>query len=248
MISPILVAGGAASAVGVAALLLFGGDSRADKRRAAVQRPAGKTAATSVQADKAQRRKQIADGLRDLEKANRQRLTLRSRIEQAGLSISPPQFLIVCAIAGLVIGAAAWVQSGSLVVAGPAAVAGGAGLPQFALEMAAAAADRQVHRQFPDGDRHHRARRQVRPAARRHDPHRGQGVRRSGARRVPQDRARRTTARAHAARGRRAHGAARSGRRNQFLLDRHLRSKARRAATCPRRSATCPASCASARR
>ena len=110
MISPILLAGGAASAVGVVALLIFGGDSRADKRRAAVQRPAGKAIAATVQVDKAQRRKQIADGLRDLEKTNRQRANLRSRIEQAGLSVSPSQFLVACAIAGLVIGAAAWIR------------------------------------------------------------------------------------------------------------------------------------------
>ncbi len=133
MISPILLAGGAASAVGVLALLIFGGDSRADKRRAAVQRPAGKAVAATVQVDKAQRRKQIADGLRDLEKTNRRRASLRSRIEQAGLSLSPSQFLVACAIAGLVIGAVAWVQSGSLLVAAAAAVAGGAGLPQIAL-------------------------------------------------------------------------------------------------------------------
>ncbi len=133
MISPILLAGGAASAVGVLALLIFGGDSRADKRRAAVQRPAGKAIAATVQVDKAQRRKQIADGLRDLEKTNRRRANLRSRIEQAGLSVTQSQFLVACAIAGLVIGAAAWVQFGSLVVAAAAAVAGGAGLPQLAL-------------------------------------------------------------------------------------------------------------------
>ena len=100
MISPILVAGGAASAVGVVALLLFGGDSRADKRRAAVQRPAGKMVATSVQADKAQRRKQIADGLRNQEKANRRRAHPEQSDRAGGLSISPSQFLTVCAIRG----------------------------------------------------------------------------------------------------------------------------------------------------
>jgi tight adherence protein B len=134
MIPPILVAGGAASAVGVLALLLLGGDTRADKRRAAVHRSGGKPIVAATQADKAQRRKQIADGLRDLEKANRRRVTLRSRLEQAGLSVSPLQFLVGCAIAGLATGVAAWVQSGSLVIAGLVAVIGGAGLPQFALK------------------------------------------------------------------------------------------------------------------
>ncbi len=133
MISPILLAGGAASAVGVLALLILGGNSRADKRRAAVQRPAATTIGPTAQADKALRRKQVADGLRDLEKANRRRATLRSRIEQAGLSLTLSQFLAVCALAALAIGAAAWVQSGSFVVAAAVAVAGGVGLPQIAL-------------------------------------------------------------------------------------------------------------------
>ena len=134
MISPLLLAGGAATAVGVLAALLLGGDSRADKRRAAVQRPADKTIVAAAQTDKALRRKQMADGLRDLEKRNRRRVNLRSRIEQAGLSLSPAQFLAVCAIAGLVIGAAAWIKSGSLIVATAAAVASGVGLPQLALK------------------------------------------------------------------------------------------------------------------
>ncbi len=133
MINPMLLAGGVAAAVGGLALLLLGGDSRAEKRRTAVRRPAGKAIAASGQADKALRRKQIADGLRDLEKPNRRRVTLRSRIEQAGLSVSPTQFLVGCLVAALVVGLAAWVQSRSLVFAALLAVIGGVGAPHIAL-------------------------------------------------------------------------------------------------------------------
>ena len=134
MINPIVLAGGVAAAVGAFALLLVRGETRADKRRAAVRRPAGRTITMAAQADKALRRKQIADGLRDLEKASRRRVTLRSRIEQAGLSATPAQFLMGCVAAGLLVGFVAWIQSGSPLVAALVAVGAGAGLPPLALK------------------------------------------------------------------------------------------------------------------
>jgi tight adherence protein B len=112
-------------------LLLVG---RADKRRAAVKPPAGRTTVLSAQAEKALRRKKIADGARNPERASRRRVTLRSRIEQAGLSATPMQVLMVSLVAGLVIGLVAWAQSGSPILATLVAVCAGAGLPQFALE------------------------------------------------------------------------------------------------------------------
>jgi len=133
MINPLFLAGGLSVAVGGLALLLFGSESRVEKRRAAVKRPAVKAIA-SAQADKALRRKQIADGLRELEKASRRRATLRSRIEQAGLSATLTQFIVGCVAAGLLIGLAAWVESRSPVIALLVAVSAGAGLPQFALK------------------------------------------------------------------------------------------------------------------
>jgi tight adherence protein B len=133
MINPLFLAGGLSVAVGGLALLLLGSESRVEKRRAAVKRPAVKAIA-SAQADKALRRKQIADGLRELEKASRRRATLRSRIEQAGLSATLTQFIVGCVAAGLLIGLAAWVESRSPVIALLVAVSAGAGLPQFALK------------------------------------------------------------------------------------------------------------------
>ncbi len=116
MINPIFLAGGLAAAVVGVAFLLIGGELRAETRRAAVGRLARKTAPSPAQADKAARRKQIVDGLRDLERASRRRqVTLQSRIEQAGLSVTPAQFVVGSLIAGLAIGAVAWVKSGSLI-------------------------------------------------------------------------------------------------------------------------------------
>ncbi|HXZ15084.1 MAG TPA: type II secretion system F family protein [Roseiarcus sp.] len=133
MINPLLLAGGGAAVLVALALALVPGDSRAAKRRAAVKRPAGRASAAS-QADKLLRRKQIADGLRDLEKAQRRRMTLRSRIEQAGLTLTPTQFYLASLATGLIAGLAVWVKSGNPIFAGLVAVIAAVGLPQFALK------------------------------------------------------------------------------------------------------------------
>ena len=133
MINPIFLAGGLAAAVGGVALLLIGGESRAEKRRAAVGRPHARRSPSPAQADKAARRKQIVDGLRDLEKASRRRVTLKSRIEQAGLSVTPAQFVVGSLVAGFAIGAVAWVESGSLAPPALVAVSAARACRRFAL-------------------------------------------------------------------------------------------------------------------
>lgn len=132
MIHPLLLAAGAAAALVGGALFVLGGDSRAEKRRAAVGRPMPTTLAASREAEKTLRRKQIAEGLRELEKSRR-RVTLTSRIEQAGLSISPTAFLVGSAVVGLIVGLIVLIQSGNPLMAAPAAVIAGVGAPPFVL-------------------------------------------------------------------------------------------------------------------
>jgi tight adherence protein B len=133
MINPVFLASGLAAGVVALALLVMGGQSRAEARRAAIGRVGRKTGPSPGQPDRAARRKQIVDGLRDLEKASRRRVTLRSRIEQAGLSVTPAQFVIGSLVAGVAFGAGAWVESGSKISAALVAVSAGAGLPRLAL-------------------------------------------------------------------------------------------------------------------
>lgn len=84
--------------------------------------------------EKTARKKQITDSLKELEKKNnRRRLTLDTKIQQAGLSISRRQFMIVAAISGLAAAFAAFMGTRSLYIAGPAAVIGLFGLPNFVL-------------------------------------------------------------------------------------------------------------------
>ena len=110
MFNPWAVAGILALGLGGLVFLVVDGDSRAKKRRASVGRASVKTAAASAQDERATRKKQIAEGLRDLEKANRRRRNLQAKIEQAGLSISRRRFLIASVLFGLFLGAAAWIE------------------------------------------------------------------------------------------------------------------------------------------
>ena len=66
MINPIAIAAGLALGFGGLAFAFVGGNSRADKRRAAVARTDAK-ASVAASVDRAARKKQIADGVRDIE-------------------------------------------------------------------------------------------------------------------------------------------------------------------------------------
>ena len=134
MLNPLVVAGCVAVGLGALAFLAIGGESRAAKRKAAVAKAAPKAIGGSGQVDRSLRKKQIAEGLRELEKANRKRFTLQSRIEQAGLPISRQQFVVGCILLGLVLGAAAGVEFNSLLLAAMVAVIGAAGIPRFLLD------------------------------------------------------------------------------------------------------------------
>ncbi len=110
MINPMAVAGVLALGLGALVFLVAGGESRAKKRLATVGRASVRTASVSAENDRATRKKQIAEGLRDLEKANRRRRNLQAKIEQAGLSISRRRFIMACVAIGLFLGAAAWIE------------------------------------------------------------------------------------------------------------------------------------------
>jgi tight adherence protein B len=133
MVNPIVIAGCLAIGLGGLAFVLVGGDSRADKRRAAVARSDAKALGASAVVDRTARKKQIADGLRDIEKKGRQRASLSARIEQAGLSITKQQYLIGSVLFGAFLALGAYIKSNSPLLALLVGVIGIAGLPQLAL-------------------------------------------------------------------------------------------------------------------
>ncbi|MGO9771588.1 MAG: type II secretion system F family protein [Roseiarcus sp.] len=128
----VLAAGCVILACGGLAFALAGGDSRAEKRRAAVKKPEAKANVASV--DRAAKKKQIAENIKDLEKkAKRKGPDLQTRIEQAGLSIPRRQFLIVFAAIDVALGGLVYVKSGSALVAALVVAMSGLGLPNLVL-------------------------------------------------------------------------------------------------------------------
>jgi tight adherence protein B len=133
MINPIAIAAGLAVGLGGLAFAFIGGDSRADKRRATVARTDAKASVTAG-ADRAARKKQIVDGLRDIEmKGKRRRVSLATKIEQAGLSITKQQYWIGSVLLGLICSALAYLQSRSLLLTLLVGVTATVGLPQLTL-------------------------------------------------------------------------------------------------------------------
>jgi tight adherence protein B len=134
MINPIVVAGCLALGFGGLAFAFVSGDSRADKRRAAVAKTDAKALNASTSVDRTARKKQIADGVRDSEtKGKRRRVSLATKIEQAGLSITKQQYWIGSALVGLACSALTYLQSRSLVLTLLVLVTATIGLPQLTL-------------------------------------------------------------------------------------------------------------------
>src|SRR3984957_7667643 len=116
MINPIAIAAALALGFGGLAFAFIGGDSRADKRRAAVAKTDAK-ASVAASADRTARKKQIADGVRDLEmKGKGRRVSLATKIEQAGLSFTKQQYWLGSVLLGLICSALTYLQSKSLVL------------------------------------------------------------------------------------------------------------------------------------
>lgn len=81
------------------------------------------------------RRKQVQETLKTLEEKQKEqkRITLRIRIERAGLTITPRNFYLLSATSGLALGAAALLSGFSVFVAILAAFVGALGLPRWVL-------------------------------------------------------------------------------------------------------------------
>jgi tight adherence protein B len=120
-------------------ILAFSGDSGASKKRLAsvsgsvAAASAGRASATDLNAA---RRKNVSALLKDLEKQQaekKQRITLRRRIEQAGLTIEPRSYWIMSATAALVAVAVARISGQTLLATLLIAVPVGLGLPRWVL-------------------------------------------------------------------------------------------------------------------
>ena len=133
----ILTYGLAALAAGAALFVAYpylSGNIKAERRRDQMRARPGQAAAGRV-VDAGNRRKQIADSIKDLEGRgkHKRKVSLDSRIGQAGLAWSVRTFLLVSAALGLGLGVAAYAPTGNPMIAGPALLVGALGLPRWYL-------------------------------------------------------------------------------------------------------------------
>jgi len=109
------------------------GDLKAEKRQAALQ-ASGSRRSADRQADAANRRKQIADSIKELgEQGKRKKQSLEARLAQAGLSWSRKKFFAASFASAALFGGLVWISGAHLLVVGPAAGVGGIGLPAWVL-------------------------------------------------------------------------------------------------------------------
>lgn len=136
----ILAAAAAFVAVGGVGWVAVGamGDAQSKQRvsRAVRGADAGRSKRGNGPQDQAaQRRKQIADSLKDIEQKQKDQraksLSLKARIQQAGMEFSPTAFWIGSLVTALVMAAIAFLTGQSLLVVGGATIVGGLGLPRW---------------------------------------------------------------------------------------------------------------------
>ncbi|HEX3943388.1 MAG TPA: type II secretion system F family protein [Rhizomicrobium sp.] len=122
---------------GIAYMFVAPSGETSKRRLAAVAGgPSVSGAGRASQDSTAQRRKNVTALLKDLEKqqaAKKQRPTMRRRLEQAGLDITPQTFWIASGIATLVAVAVSVVMRQSLIIDALAAFVIGIGLPRWVL-------------------------------------------------------------------------------------------------------------------
>jgi tight adherence protein B len=130
---------------------LLSGERKAEQRRASVAR-AEPTAARSTVRVPRSRREQVEESLKDLD-IKKQKLKsppLHIKIQQAGLSWSKNQFLMISAGLGLFAFAIAFVMSGALLPALFAGFSAGGGLPLWALSFLKKRREKKFLDGFPD--------------------------------------------------------------------------------------------------
>ena len=109
------------------------GDIKAEKRRAAVATPRARRSNDRA-TDAANRRKQVADSLKEVEQRGKaKKVSLEIRIQQAGLEWSRKTYIVAATSAGFLLAFGIYVAEDSPVIAVAAGLAGGFGLPIWIL-------------------------------------------------------------------------------------------------------------------
>ena len=133
--NPLILAGLVMLAVGGAAYVfiypLLSGEATAEKRQAAVAGTVKAKISDKV-SDAANRRKQVAESLKELEnKGKSKKASLDLRLQQAGLDWSKRKYLVFSVICAVAFGVAVLVMSGNLMLVLPGMAVGGFGMPSW---------------------------------------------------------------------------------------------------------------------
>jgi len=144
----------AAAAIGGVAWVfiypLLSGEKKAESRRASVAK-AEPVAARQAQRDQRTRREQVEGSLKEVEARRKdKKVTLTSRLTQAGLDWQPRKFMIVSAILGAVGFAIAMLAGGGPLAAIGLAFAFGFGLPRWLLSFLKKRREKAFLRALPD--------------------------------------------------------------------------------------------------
>ena len=137
--TPLLVIALIAAAIGALAYLvaftLLTGERRAEKRMETVSKSKANRAGGTRQDALQDRRKQVQETLKHAEakRAAKNKATLKTRLVRAGLSATPQQFHMACAIVGAIGFVGSLLGGLSFVSAGFVGFAAGVGLPRWVL-------------------------------------------------------------------------------------------------------------------
>ena len=126
-------------AMGGVAFAFAGGDERTQKRVSAVAKTKAVGRAAKTQAETAQKRRNVATLLKDVEKnqaalREKNKPTMRKRLAQAGFpNTSPQRFYIICGILGVIAAALCFLTGQSILVVVLATFVAAFGLPRWVL-------------------------------------------------------------------------------------------------------------------
>ena len=152
--SPLVLAALVMLAVGGLAYVfiypLLSGEAKAEKRQAAVA-GSKKAAASDRNVDAAQRRKQVADSLKELDKKGKsKKASLDMRLQQAGLGWTKRKYMMFCAACAVGAGVVVLLMSGNVLLVPPAMAVGGFGVPAWVISFLRKRRVKKFINEFPN--------------------------------------------------------------------------------------------------
>jgi tight adherence protein B len=129
---------------------LLSGEKKAESRRASVAK-AEPVAARQVQKDQRARREQIEGSMKEVEARRlKDKISLATRLTQAGLNWTPRKFMVLSGILGAVSGVVVMLAGGGPLAAIGFAFAAGFGLPRWGLAFLKTRREKSFLRALPD--------------------------------------------------------------------------------------------------